>query len=139
MNTPQKAVRQAQARQPQTADDRITLRVKGLMGQHDLSRRGLAELSGINHVTLGRRLIGDQSWDIAMVERLAEVFDVDLTWLLAGIEIAPEPDYTPGGGTSSPLTGSNRRPLAYKVGSQPGATVSTLPLHRVDTDRADAA
>ena len=119
MNTPQKAVRQAKAHEPQTADDRITLRVKGLMGQHDLSRRGLAELAGLSHVTLGRRLIGNQSWDVAMMERLAEVFDVDLAWLLTGIESAPNPDYTPGGGAQSPLTGSNRRPLAYKASALP--------------------
>lgn len=88
------------------------------MGQTDLSRRSLAEHAGINHTTLGRRLLGQQSWDIDMVERIAEVFGVDSDWLLTGIDV-DHGDFTPGGGGSSLLSGLNRRPSAYKASALP--------------------
>lgn len=110
MNTPQGV----HAEEPPTPDQQITLRIKGLMGQRDLSRRKLADLAGLSHVTLGRRLIGSASWDIETLEHLAQVLEVDLTWLLTGIVITNDPTHPGGGAAPSLLPDLNRRPSAYK-------------------------
>ncbi|QWY84737.1 immunity repressor [Gordonia phage YungMoney] len=103
--------------------DTLPNRLKLLRAELDISQKEGALRIGITpRIWQGMeegRAVRDLHKHIAAI---AEVYNVDREWLMWGGTLAPETD-GPGGGEQSPLTGSNRRPLAYKVAAQPRTVV----------------
>ncbi|QOC56055.1 immunity repressor [Gordonia phage Clown] len=70
------------------------------------------------------------------IAAIADAYNVDRDWLMWGGNLAPETD-GPGGGEQSPLSDSDRRPLAYNVGTV--TSVSQFPCPYVDNEELKPA
>lgn len=75
----------------------IVRRIKEQMGGHDMSRQELADRTGINRVTLTRRLNNQLPITIDEVELIAEALDVDFDWLITGLGEPFPPGVPPAG------------------------------------------
>ncbi|AOE43985.1 immunity repressor [Gordonia phage Delian] len=109
-------------------------RIRKTRAVSGLDQRGFADALGVKPGSLaGWETDRQRPRDVvALAKRIEMITRVPAEWVL-GLRDGPDE------GDSSPLTGSNRRPLAYKVGSQPGATVCTFPSRQTDSESADAA
>ena len=65
-------------REGRTLAEYVTDQVNEAIAQSRLSIRAVAELSGINHETLRRRINGDTPFTINEVARLARALDLSL-------------------------------------------------------------
>lgn len=62
----------------------IVRRIKEKMGGLDVAKQGLGEITGLNRVTIGRRLSGVSSFTIDELDLIAGALQVNLDWLLTG-------------------------------------------------------
>lgn len=59
-------------------------RIKEQMGGQDVSKQELAERTGINRITIGRRLRGDFPFTVDELELIAVALAVRFEWLVTG-------------------------------------------------------
>ncbi|AXQ62280.1 transcriptional repressor [Gordonia phage TillyBobJoe] len=86
-----------------------------------MTQRALCSALELSPPSVSKRVSGKHPFDLAEIEVVAETAGVSVVWLLTGLD-TPSPDGD-GDGHQSPLTGSNRRPLAYKVAAQPRTVI----------------
>lgn len=68
-----------------TADTNLSTTVRALAAARQMSQADVAKAAGLTRSTFDRRL-AQGGWTVAEAERLAEIFDVDLSELLTGLD-----------------------------------------------------
>ncbi|WPH57924.1 immunity repressor [Gordonia phage RayTheFireFly] len=122
------SIHELRASEPRS--QQIARRLRGFLAEEQVPAIRLAQELGLTQSKLARRMTGNVAFSIDELDTISRVLGIRFEWLTTGVG----PAFDPEGGTSlSPLTGSNRRPLAYKVGSQPARL---YPFRTVDADAA---
>ena len=94
------------------------------MGDKRITRSKLALASGIKRGALSNKLDGHSEFSVGEIVAIAHAINRPWLWVLTGQEGPAGPNgggapRAPIPGDESPLTGSNRRPLAYLVPGLP--------------------
>lgn len=97
----------------ETRNESIVRRIKEQMGGQDVTKLGLAEMTGINRVTIGRRLSMATDFTVVELENIAEALRVSFDWLVTGQN--PRPDTDPDGGLRYAVGGSNPGPAGSEL------------------------
>jgi len=111
----------------ETLQAAVARRLRGLIAEIRMSKTEFAERVGWDRGYLYRRLSGETPIDMADLDAIEHTVRFRADYLVGGHEPKMAPPPTPGGGSpgaaipadGSPLSGSNRRALAYLVAGQP--------------------
>lgn len=112
----------------ETRNQSIARRIKEQMGGQDLTKQQLGEITGLNRVTLGRRLSGAYPLTIDELELIANALGVSFEWLVTGTgSPRPRPDGGNELGSGGAVGQESLPPGSY---FQPGMTGTVVPLHK---------
>jgi DNA-binding Xre family transcriptional regulator len=66
-----------------TITQRVNTEIRVLLARREMSKRDLAALIGMSQVAISRRMTGQIPWDLAELEMVAKMLEVDPGRLLA--------------------------------------------------------
>lgn len=115
--------------QPDTAESltgAVAGRLRGYLAEHRIRQTEVMLVTGWSKATAYRKMHGKSPLDVEDFDRLQRAFRLSPTFLMTGkVDTAPWPGGdggAPGATTTSDeslLSGSSRRPLAYKASALP--------------------
>lgn len=89
----------------------ILRRIKGQMGEQEMTKQELGERSGIHRVTIGRALSGQRPFTIDELECIAYALEVGFDWLITGVGSPTPPDVPPAGIEPAAFCSGGRRSI----------------------------
>lgn len=117
----------------ETRSEAVARRLRGELAERRVSISEAARRIGMTQGALSRRMTGHVEFGVDLVDQLCDVTGASFVYVTTGIRETPVGPNGPDGGDPSPLPGLNRRPSAYKVGSEPARL---YPFRNVEADAA---
>jgi len=99
-------------RRDESRTEAIARRLRGELGQLNMSVSEVARRTGLSQPALSRRMTGQLAFDVEELDFICETIEISFDYVVTGIRAVPElPPNPPVGASKSAGAGTNKRSL----------------------------